>query len=244
MTNPLIPKDGTWAMSANKLNIFLECPRKLYLYLTHQDSGDTDTKYIDAGQAVHAYMEDHANGIDQPIETYLERYNVLEEMYPRVKQCISHAQTYLSLKGTPELTEYTEFDTPKGRHIKLMSRIDLQCDEKKLVIDWKTGKTIDKPEYRLQMQVYRFVRNFEYDAMLVSLLTGEELVISKSPKDYIPKMCDKYIDCIENNEFEPVPNPNCSRFCPYYDNYCSEGHQYDIIVPKLTWDDTEKKWVE
>lgn len=251
MANPLIPADGVYDLSANKLNICQECPFKLYLYLTHQPNGDVDTTYIDAGNAVHNYMEDHINGNGKTVEEYLEKYNVSPEMYERVEKCISNGEKYMSLKGSPEVTEYTKFTTPKGRNINLQSRIDLQCDDadldeagKKVVIDWKTGKTIDKPEYRLQMHVYRFVRNQEYDAMLVSLLTGETLVLKKSPKNYIPNMCDKYVDTIENSDFKRNPKPTCSRFCPYYKDYCSPGHEYDVIVPRMTWDNEKKEWVE
>lgn len=251
MVNPLVPTDGVWLVSANKLNIALSCPRKLCFYLSHVEGDETDTRYIDSGQAVHQYMEDNFNGIPQPIEYYLDRFHVLPEMVQRVESCISNAQPYLKLKGTPEVAEETVFTTPKGRTVKLISRIDLQCEDaeidgvnKKLVVDWKTGSKINKDEYIVQMQVYRFVKNFEYDAMLVSLLTGERLIVNRSPKNYIPNLCDKYIDIVENLDFEPSPNQNCSRFCPYYTKHCSEEHKYDVVVPLMNWDDTNKRWTE
>lgn len=251
MVNPLIPLDGVWAISANKLNIALACPRKLCYYLSHVEGDDTDTRYIDSGQAVHQYMEDNFNGNPQSMEYYLDKFDVLPEMFNRVETCIENAQPYLSLKGTPEVAEETLFDTPKGRKVKLISRIDLQCEDadieganKNLVIDWKTGSKINKEEYIVQMQVYRFVKNFEYDAMLVSLLTGEKLIVNKSPKNYIPNLCDRYIDMIENLDFEPKPNPNCTKYCPYYTGHCSEEHKYDLVVPRMTWDDENKRWIE
>lgn len=252
MGNPLIPADGVWALSANKLNIFNSCPFHYYLYATHQDGAIEDTKYITCGQAVHQYMEDKNNGCAQSPEYYFDKWEVPEEMRERFNTCIENAEEFLHLKGTSELTETTMFDTPKGRHINLSSRIDLQCEDAdveganpKLVIDWKTGRTLSKPEYLLQMQVYRFVRNFEYDAMLVSLLTGEKKVISKSPKNYIPNMCDKLIDAVENNEFPRVYNSvTCPRFCPYYEKFCSEEHKYDLIVPKMNWDSEKGVWTE
>lgn len=252
MGNPLIPADGVWSLSANKLNIFNNCPFHYYLYVTHQDGAIEDTKYITCGQAVHEYMEDNNNGCVKEPDYYFEKWAVPDEMRERFDTCIKNAEEFLSLKGSSELTEYTEFDTPKGRHVSLMSRIDLQCEDAdiegaspKLVIDWKTGRTLSKAEYLLQMQVYRFVRKFEYDAMLVSLLTGEKKIISKSPENYIPNMCDRLIDAVENNDFpRRFTYSTCSRFCPYYEKFCTEEHKYDLIVPKMNWDEEKGVWTE
>ena len=248
MGNPLIPPDGVYDLSANKLNIFNTCSYKLYLYLSHQPNGDVDTTYIDAGNAVHNYMEDHLNGEGEDIEFYKEKYGVKEEMNERVNTCIETGQQYLSLKGSPEITEYTEFDTPKGRKIKLQSRIDFLAEDakfeglkEKVIIDWKTGKSVDKDEYRLQGHVYKFVHP-DYDVAFVSLLSGDTLTLKKSPKNYIPNMCDKYVDCIEKSDFKRNVTPLCSRFCPYYKDYCSPGHEYDLVEPRMVWDNENKCW--
>ena len=250
MGNPLIPPDGVYDLSANKLNICNDCPFKLYLYLTHQPNGDVDTTYIDAGNAVHNYMEDHLSGGGEDAEYYMDKYNVKEEMYERVNTCVKTGEQYLSLKGSPELTEFTEFTTPKGRKIKLQSRIDFLAEnatfdglKEKTIIDWKTGREVDKDEYRLQGHVYKFVHP-DYDVAFVSLLSGKTLTLKKSPKNYIPNMCDKYVDTIENSNFKRNIKPTCSRFCPYYKDYCTPEHQYDVIVPRLTWDNEKKEWVE
>lgn len=223
---------------------------KLYYYLSHQPNGDVDTTYIDAGNAVHNYMEDHLNGEGEDAEFYKEKYNVKEEMYDRVDTCINTGQKYLSLKGTPELTEYTEFETPKGRKIKLQSRIDFLAEnaqfdglKEKVIIDWKTGKSVDKDEYRLQGHVYKFVHP-DYDVAFVSLLSEDILTLKKSPKNYIPNMCDKYVDCIEKNDFKRVRTPLCSRFCPYYNEYCSPEHEFDLVKPKMVWDKEKGCWSE
>lgn len=247
--NPLIPADGVYRLSANKLSMYQACPFKHYLYLTHQDVCDFDDTFIMAGNAVHQYMEEHMKGEGKPIEHYIAEFNVKPEVVDRVKACMENAPTYLALDGIAELKEYTEFTTPKGRKVKLESRIDLQVEDAdlpdvkgKVVIDYKTGKTIDKPEYRMQMQVYRFVKNFEYSAMLVSLLTGKTLVLDKSPKNYIPNLCDKYIDAIENNDFPRKRNNYCDKYCPYYEMFCTEEHLYDLIIPKMVRKDD--KWIE
>ena len=247
--NPLIPADGVYRLSANKLSMYQACPFKHYLYLTHQESGEFDDTYIMAGNAVHKYMEEHMKGEGKPIESYIAEFNVKPEVLDRVKACIENAPTYLALDGIPELKEYTEFTTPKGRNIKLESRIDLQVDNAdlpdvkgKVVIDYKTGKTIKTPKNNMQMQVYRFVRNFEYSAMLVSLYTGETVVLDKSPKNYIPNLCDRYIDAIENNDFPRKRGSNCERFCPYYQMFCTSEHMYDQIIPKMVYKDG--KWYE
>lgn len=248
MANPLIPQDGVYELSANKLNIFSSCPYKLYLYLSHQPNGDVDTTYIDAGNAVHNYMEDHLNGKGEDAEYYMDKYDVKSEMNDRVNQCIEHGQKYLSLKGTPELTEYTEFKTPKGRDIKLQSRIDFLAEnanfeglKEKVIIDWKTGKSVDKDEYRLQGHVYKFVHP-DYDVAFVSLLSEDLMTLKRSPKNYIPNLCDKYVDCIENSDFKRCVTPLCSRFCPYYKDYCSPGHEYDLVKPRMVWDNENKCW--
>lgn len=251
MANVLIPQDGVYDVSANKLNIFSDCPMKLYYYLSHQPNGDVDTTYIDAGNAVHKYMEDHlSNEGEDDIDYYMEKFGVKEEMRDRVNTCIKTGEKYLSLKGSPELTEFTEFTTPKGRKIKLQSRIDFLAEnatfeglKEKTIIDWKTGREVDKDEYRLQGHVYKYVHP-DYDVAFVSLLSGKILTLKRSPKDYIPKLCDRYVDAIENNKFERNMKPTCSRFCPYYKDYCSPGHEYDLIVPRMTWDNEKKEWVE
>lgn len=251
MGNPLVPKDGVWSISAHRLNLFQSCPRQLCYYLCHEDEGEVDTKYIDAGQAVHEWMEMHFRGDDVGINDMIAKHGVIDEMVPRVMQCVENAEPYRKLIGEPELSEEKVFVTPKGRTVKLIYRIDLQCEDAdvpgaspKLVIDWKTGKSVNKPEYLLQMQVYRFARDFQYDAMLVSLYSGDTLIVNKSAKSYIPNMCDKYIDCIEGLDFERHPNYTCDRFCPYYDRFCSKDHMYDLVVPRLTWDDEQKRWTE
>lgn len=240
-----------WAISAHKLNLFLSCPRHLCYYLCHQEEGETDTKYIDAGQAVHDWMEQHFRGNDVSIEEMMEKHGVIDEMRPRVEACVKNAEPYRKLKGEPELAEEKIFTTPKGRTVKLVYRIDLQCEDAdikgaspKLVIDWKTGKTVNKQEYLLQMQVYRFARDFEYDAMLVSLYSGETLIVNKSPKNYIPSLCDRYIDRIESLDFVRKPDYTCDRFCPYFGQFCSPAHMYDLVVPRFTWDEENKRWVE
>lgn len=250
--NPLIPSNGVYNISANRLSIFKECPYKLYLYLSHQITDEIDMTYINVGNAIHKYMEDNFSGCEvQSHEKYIEDFQVPAEMKDRYFKCVENAEKFLSLKGEPEVTEFTEFVTPKGRNINLQSRIDLQVPEcdmpgmgKKVVIDWKTGKSLDKPGYKIQMHVYRFVKNQEYDAVLVSLLSGETSVINKSPKDYIPKLCDQYVDAIENNSFDRCESAMCSRFCQYYGKYCSPESKYDIVVPRMTWDHENKEWVE
>lgn len=250
MTNPLIPPDGVYDISANKLNIFSACPYKLYLYLSHQPNGDVDTTYIDAGNAVHNYMEDLLGESSEAkdIEEYKEKYSVKPEMYDRVDTCVKNGQKYVSLKGVPEMTEFTEFETPKGRKIKLQSRIDFLAEnakfdglKEKVIIDWKTGKSVDKDEYRLQGHVYKFVHP-DYDVAFVSLLSDDLLTLKKSPKNYIPNLCDKYVDCIENSDFKRCMTPMCSRFCPYYKDYCSPGHEYDLVEPRMVWDNENKCW--
>lgn len=248
MANPLIPPNGVYDISANKLNIFLGCKYKLYLYLSHQPNGDVDTTYIDAGNAVHNYMEDHLNGCGLDISDYIEKYNVKDSMYDRVNTCVETGQQYLSLKGEPERTEFTEFTTPKGRKIKLQSRIDFLAEnakfdglKEKVIIDWKTGKSVDKDEYRLQGHVYKFVHP-DHDVAFVSLLSGDVMTLKKSPKNYIPNMCDKYVDCIESSDFKRNVTPLCSRFCPYYKDYCAPGTEYNIVKPRMVWDDEKKEW--
>lgn len=249
--NILIPKSGVYDISANRLSILQECPYKLYLYLSHQDTGPVDTTYINAGNAVHLYMEDRLNGIENEPQYYKDKFNVDESMYERVDTCIENGQKYIGLKGDTELTEFKEFTTPKGREIKLQSRIDFQTSEyehegklKDLVIDWKTGKSINRPNYIIQMHVYKYAKDHKSDAMLVSLLTGEELVLSNSPKSYIPKLCDKYVDAIESNDFERKESPLCERFCQYYDDFCKGDCKYNLVTPRMTWDDEKKRWTE
>lgn len=249
--NLLIPKEGKYNLSANRLSMMQECTYKLYLYLSHQDTGPVDYTYINAGNAVHQYMEDRLNGIVKEKDFYMTEFEVSPTMNERMELCIENAKPYLDLKGDSELSKDIEFTTPKGRKINMRSRIDFITDKctipdvsSKIVIDWKTGKKINTPGYKIQMHVYRFILNQEYDAMLVSLLTGDTIYMSKSPKNYIPKLCDKYVDTIESNSFERSESPLCTNFCPYYDDFCAPGRRYDLVVPKMTWDDVDKKWVE
>lgn len=244
MSNPLVPSDGIYRLSAHKLNMMQECPFKAYLYLAHFPEGESDDCWIKCGSAVHDYAEDLAKGQAKEPEYYLQKYEVPQtssngsDLHKRFYTCLERVPKFANAGGIPELTEYTDFTTPKGRKVSLQTRIDLQIENSdlpeaqgKVVVDYKTGKDVNKDEYYLQARCYMFAKKFEYKALFYSLFTGKYFVIDKLAEDYIPKMCDEYIDHIENRDMERKPSSTCDRFCPYYEKYCRKEVFNNQLIP-------------
>lgn len=248
MANPLVPSDGVYRLSAHKLNMMKQCPFSVYLYLSRFEKGPSEECWAKCGSAVHDYAEDMAKGCEKEPEFYLQKWEVPQvapmgiNLHDRFYKCIENVPKFAKLDGAiPEMTEYTEFTTPKGRKVRLETRIDLQLENSKLpeaqgkvVVDYKTGKDVNKEEYRLQARCYMFAKKGEYKALFYSLLTGKYFVIDKLPEDYIPKLCDEYIDHIENRDLERTPNSMCDSFCPYKTKYCAPNVYFQQLVPPGT----------
>lgn len=232
-------------LSANKLNMWLGCPLKLHMYLERYPTGPVDTKYIDLGNAVHHFIEGRMGNETKDAWDYFKEEGVLDEFKEDFADCIKTAEPYLALAGKaiPEKTIHKIFDTPKGRRIDLEARIDLICDD--TIYDWKTSKDIDKPEYRLQGQVYHFATDFIYpNVKFVKMRDGKILEIPAPPKDYIPKLCDTYCDCLESGDFRRKQ----TRLCEYcdYKAYCTGDLQYvyigDVKADPEKYGMVKKEW--
>lgn len=218
----------TYKLSAHRLNMWLQCPYKLYMYLEQYPTGPTDRKYIDNGSAVHKYLEDRMKSIEKNPEEYFRDFKVPEEMRPIFNTCIKNSEQFFKYigEGIPEKIVHKIFQTPKGRRVDLEARIDLIADD--TIFDYKTGKHVEKPEYKIQGMLYIFALNGYYPkAKFVSLQTNEVYEVSAPPENYIEKLCDKYIDTIESNEFPKKASPLCS-YCDLKD-YCIGKLQYVYI---------------
>ena len=218
----------TYKLSAHRLNMWLQCPYKLYMYLEQYPTGPTDRKYIDNGSAVHKYLEDRMKSIEKDPEEYFKDFKVPEEMRPIFNTCIKNSEQFFKYigEGIPEKIVHKIFQTPKGRRVDLEARIDLIADD--TIFDYKTGKHVEKPEYKMQGMLYIFALNGYYPkAKFVSLQTNEVYEVSAPPENYIEKLCDKYIDTIESNEFPKKSSPLCD-WCDLKD-YCIGKLQYVYI---------------
>ena len=218
----------TYKLSAHRLNMWLQCPYKLYMYLEQYPTGPTDRKYIDNGSAVHQYLEDRMKYIEKDPEEYFKEYKVPEEMRPIFNTCIKNSEQFFKYigEGIPEKVVHKIFQTPKGRRVDLEARIDLIADD--TIFDYKTGKHVEKPEYKIQGMLYIFALNGYYPkAKFVSLQTNEVYEVSAPPENYIEKLCDKYIDTIESNEFPKKASPLCD-WCDLKE-YCIGKLQYVYI---------------
>lgn len=230
-------------LSAHRINMVMNCTFKYYLYRTDRTPPVTETKYISAGQAVHKYMEDLAEGKCHSREYYLnadylvegmwdyERkhaYIVPEEMYERFDQCVENGtKWYAGRLFDIEASFNKKFTTPKGREVELRGRIDAQDDD--YVIDWKTGaKVTSNIDYTRQAHIYDFATDFKKQVKFVSLLSGEKLQI-KHAKDYVPKLCDVAIDRMIDlplRRDDRHRNFSCQNFCENYTMYCLPGKEY------------------
>lgn len=218
--------DGEWKISANRLNQWLSCPLKISYRFQGYPIGPVEEKYIRQGLAVHNFLEDRVKGIIKEPEFYWNEQQVPEEMRDTFNLCIKNAEQFFDCGGKTEETILKHFTTPKGRKVVLEARIDLQTDKE--IVDYKTGKHVDKDEYRLQGQIYLFSKDFKYEtAKFISLQTNEVMIVKQPPKDYIPKLCDKYIDAFEEGNFPR----KMSRLCDYceYDSYCRGANQFVYI---------------
>lgn len=163
-----------------------------------------------------------------PMDYALES-EVPEEMMDVFNTCVKNGEYFNQFvgKGVPEKTIHYKFTTPKGRNVDLEARIDLITDD--AIWDYKTGKHADKPEYKLQGQLYHFATQNYYPVVrFISLQTNEIYEVEHPPKDYIPKLADKYIDAIEENNYPAKQGNLCEKWCPYY-RYCFGDLQYVYI---------------
>ena len=215
--------------SAHRANMWLECPRKFYCYLNHYPTGPVETKYINTGLAVHDLLEDRVKSIIRDPMEYAREHNVIDEMMDTFNLCVKNGEQFYKYAGIgiPERTIHCKFTTPKGRRVDLEARIDLIADN--AIWDYKTGKKADKPEYKLQGQLYHFATQFAYPvAKFISLQTGDIYEVEQPPKDFIPKLADRYIDSIENNDYPAKQSYLCEKWCPYY-RYCKGDLQFVFI---------------
>lgn len=231
-------KKEIYYISANKLSMGINCPFKLYLNLCHVQPKHFDNKYTSAGSAVHKYMEDmftegahdfdyYVNGMYQPEENR-PLYVVPEEMYDRVKTCISNGTKWFNgYSFDCEKPFNVELETPKGRKVMLNGFIDAINDE--VIYDWKTGKKVTtKDDYKRQAAVYYYVAEPKRKVIFKSLLDGSEFTVTKQHPNYIPSLCDQYIDRLEMHEFDRNINALC-RFCEFRAEYCYSGAEYDYF---------------
>lgn len=219
-------KDGEWKVSANRINSYLQCPLKLSYRFQGYPTGPVEEKFIRNGLAVHNFLEDRVKGVIKEPQFYWDEQQVPEEMRSVFDTCIKNAEQFFDCGGKTEETILKHFVTPKGRKVVLEARIDLQTDD--CIWDYKTGKHVDKDEYRLQAHIYHYATDFKYDvAKFISLQTNEIMEVKQPPKDYIPKLCDKYIDALEDNN---LPKKQ-SRLCDYceYDAYCRGSLQFVYV---------------
>lgn len=218
----------TYKLSANRLNLWQQCPYKLFMYLNHYPTGPKERKYIDNGSAVHKYLEDRMKYIEKDPSEYFTEFNVPAEMKPTFDTCIKNSEQFFKYigEGIPEKTIHKIFTTPKGRRIDLEARIDLLVDD--TIYDYKTGKHVEKPEYKLQGMLYIFaLDNYYKSAKFVSLQTNEVYEVNAPPEGYIEKLCDRYVDALEDNEFPKKVNKLCS-YCDF-EQYCRGPLQFVYI---------------
>lgn len=247
MANPLLPKNGVFRLSAHKLNLQKECPFKCFLYLMRYPGTETDNSYAVTGSAVHDFAEEITKGCAQDPSFYLGKWKVPQttpdgiDLHNRFYTCVENVKRLATMPGAiPEQTEYTEFTTPKGRKVRLETRIDLQCENSnmpeakgKVVWDYKTGSNVNKDEYILQAKAYQFAKYMKtgevYKACFISLLDPTKyFVLDKFNVEYIPKVCDEYIDALYMHEFDRHPSYLC-RWCPYHDLYCAKEVCFDEL---------------
>lgn len=222
--------------------MIMECPFKYYLYVNEKTPPVKETKYIAAGQAVHAYMEDLLGGEVNDDDYYIQAgyikegsrdfdrksdYIVPAEMLERYLLCKENGTEWFGHKVfSLEVPFSKPFTTPKGRKILLTGRIDAIGDD--VVIDWKTGrKVIGNIAYERQAHIYDFATDFEKDVKIISLLSGETMEIQHS-EDYVPMICDEVMDIIEDGMFFKKDEKDflCMNFCENYDEYCAPGRDY------------------
>jgi len=212
--------------SANRLNKFLECRFKLALYNFEVEGRQTDDKFLKCGLAVHDWIECVLESKDKALssEMFFEKYSVPEELRTRFETC---CKTFLekhekyNFEGEVEAEKVLQIHFDDGNRIDLETRADL-IDTSRVGWDWKTGKTVNKPEYILQGQLYCYAFALE-KVIFLSLLSGEELVIKAPPEGYIKKILKEYATAVKSGDLPMKPkfDDSCIRWCEYYD-ICSQ----------------------
>ena len=159
---------------------------------------------------------------------YAEKHNVPEDMMDTFNICVENAEQFYKYAGIgiPEKVIYKDFTTPKGREIRLQARIDLIADN--AIWDYKTGKKVDKDEYKLQGQIYHYAtENYYPIAKFISLQTNDVLEVEPPPMEYIPKLCDRYVDELEKGTF-PKKETRLCDWCSYKE-WCKGKLQFEYV---------------
>lgn len=230
-------------LSAHTINMIMECPFKYYLYRKGLTEPIKETKYIAAGQAVHAYMEDLFRGEVKEDNYYIgaeyikegdrdfgnrDDYIVPTEMLDRFFSCKENGTKWFGHRSFMLEVPFSKlFTTPKGRKILLTGRIDAQDDD--VVIDWKTGKkVIGNISYERQAHIYDFATDFKKKVEFVSLQEKDEVLRVQHSPDYVPMLCDEVMDIIEGGVFFKKDEIDflCMNFCENYDKYCAPGMDF------------------
>lgn len=235
-------KPSTYYISANRLNLGLNCPFKLALYLMQIKPAHADYSNVATGSAVHAYMEDLPKHKFHREEYYIKgmyekdkdkRQVVPPELYDKMRLCMKNGREWFGdVDYVPEVKFEVPLTTPKGRKVVLNGRIDAQTDT--MLWDWKTAKHVDTDEYRRAAAVYDYATGFKKDICYKSLFNGEEIHFPHADKTYVPNLCDQYIDRLEDLAFNRHRQFLC-KYCDYELEFCFRDAEYKAIDRLVNW---------
>lgn len=231
--------DKVYAISANKINMGLQCPFKLALYLMHIEPKEVDYSNTATGSAVHAFMEAMGNHTTHRDKYYIEgmyekdpkrRQVVPASHIDKMKLCMANGKKwYGTLDYVSEQSFKVPLVTPKGRNVLLNGRIDAQTETE--LYDWKTSKSVKTDDYRRAAAIYDYATGFQKKIIYKSLFNGDEYQFPHASHDYVPALCDQYIDRLLAFDF-PRKRQFLCKYCDYHDEYCFDGAE-TASIPSL-----------
>lgn len=219
-------------LSASGLKKYDSCPKQWWFhYVSDEQPGDVDTRYMDLGSAVHDTIEAVLKAGDWDTDAamdayavYAQRHAVADEFIERGEQCVRRAGDYVAkrdpnIRGV-EVEERFHVDRPDV-DAEFTAKMDVTTDTE--LWDWKTGSIRDDTPKKEQIQgaVYMAAYHSLYGhppEKIRFVYLKEEQVRSLDPTDKVwatmLAVARRLQYAKQEDEFDATPGDVC-HWCDY-----------------------------
>lgn len=221
-------------ISPSFINSFSKCPRKYYYKVNEYRTIVVDDSGALFGSSVHSAIENYFDVIsDDPMPV---------EIRDTAQKCFSDAGCFdlNKRRATKMLKNFVEYELKKSKRgyykptfvekrlrakifpdvPDIVGIIDFYSQDKKMVVDWKTAKTMvysESSDY-IQGKVYELLMNksgypVNYTQFFY-LSTGQNQTVPKITDESLHTKIKEIMHMIRNDDFPAQQSPLCN-YCPY-----------------------------
>jgi hypothetical protein len=209
-----------FSWSYSKLHDFEICPRRYDLKKNYPEARNENLSW---GDAVHAAMAD-ALRTGKPLAlAYAQYQHWIDKVVRTPGELLVETECKWAVTRDLKATVWGS-KTAWLRSVADAVKVDLSYPEAAYVVDWKTGKSQNADE--LQLILIALVCFIQFPQLLrvradFIWLTEDsktsKVIDKHEVKDYwaeiIPRV-DRLVKAIETDNFPPLPNNFCARYCP------------------------------